>query len=280
MIPTKRKESAEIIHTGQLAADVYEMILKTELASHAVAGQFVAVYTKDASRLLPRPISICETDHEKKTLRLVYRILGAGTKEFSTYQTGQKAELLGTLGNGYPLEPAKGKKILLLGGGIGIPPLLELAKCLQGEKVTIVLGYRDNQMFLKEDFEHYGNVYVATEDGSAGQQGNVFDALEKSDDINKLNHDIIYSCGPMPMLRAVKRYAKEKNIPAYLSMEERMACGIGACLGCVCKTVHKDLHSHVYNARICTEGPVFLAEDVAILPEEQNAGEEITCGRK
>jgi len=82
------------------------------------------------------------------------------------------------------------------------------------------------------------------------------------------------------MLRAVKRYAKEKNIPAYLSMEERMACGIGACLGCVCKTVHKDLHSHVYNARICTEGPVFLAEDVAILPEEQNAGEEITCGRK
>lgn len=280
MIPKKKKETAEIIKAGKLTEDVYEMILKTKLAEQAEAGQFVAVYTKDASRLLPRPISICEADQEKGTLRLVYRILGAGTREFSAWQSGQTAEILGILGNGYPEEPARGKKILLLGGGIGIPPLLQLAKDLRGEDLTIILGYRDSGMFLRNDFEPYGKVITATEDGSEGCRGNVFDALQKDEYANKLNYDLIYSCGPMPMLRAVKQYAGKRNIPAYISMEEKMACGVGACLGCVCRTVKKDAHSHVYNARICTEGPVFLAQDVAILPEDQNAGEEITCGRK
>lgn len=115
-------------------------------------------------------------------------------------------------------------------------------------------------MFLKEDLERYGNVYVATEDRSIGTKGNVMDVLRE----NGLQADVIFACGPMPMLRAVKNYAKEQEIPAYISLEERMACGVGACLGCVCKTKNVDRHSHVNNARICTDGPVFEADEVEI----------------
>ena len=151
-----------------------------------------------------------------------------------------------------------------MGGGIGVPPILELAKQLKNCEKVIILGYRNQELFLKEDMEKYGTVYSATEDGSVGTKGNVMDVIKE----HKLNADLIYTCGPMPMLKAIKRFAMEKQIPAYLSLEERMACGVGACLGCVCKTTHKDGHSHVHNARICTDGPVFLAEDVAILEED------------
>ena len=131
---------------------------------------------------------------------------------------------------------------------------------MAGTKPVVVLGYRDNQLFLKEEFEPYAGVYVATEDGSAGTKGNVLTVMEKE----QLKADVIMACGPMPMLRAIKNYAGEKHIEAYISLEERMACGVGACLGCVCKTVHKDEHSHVNNARICTDGPVFDAREVEI----------------
>lgn len=148
---------------------------------------------------------------------------------------------------------------MLFGGGIGVPPILQLSKELSCEK-QIVVGYRNAQCFLKEDFEQNGAVYVATEDGSVGTKGNVMDAVAA----NGLEADIIYACGPMPMLRAIRQYAIEHDIPAYISLEERMACGVGACLGCVCKTTHKDAHSHVNNARICTDGPVFEAREVEI----------------
>ena len=151
-----------------------------------------------------------------------------------------------------------------MGGGIGIPPMLQLAKSLKEEgkakEVTVIAGYRNRQLFLKEDLEKYAKVYVATEDGSAGTKGTVMDAIVQ----NGLETDVIMACGPMPMLRAVKQYAGKEGIAAYLSLEERMACGVGACLGCVCKTVKTDAHSHVKNARICTDGPVFPAEDVDI----------------
>ena len=122
------------------------------------------------------------------------------------------------------------------------------------------MGYRDADCFLREDFEKNGEVYIATEDGSVGTKGNVMDAIRE----NALKADVIYACGPMPMLRAIKRYAEEAGINAYISLEERMACGVGACLGCVCKTTKKDAHSHVNNARICTDGPVFEAKEVEI----------------
>lgn len=257
---SKKKEKVQVLSTAKLAEDIFEMWLGTDMAGEKGAGCFIAVYPKNRATLLPRPISICERDAEKGALRIVYRIAGAGTKEFSTYQKGDTTEILGILGNGYPLEEAEGKTALLMGGGIGIPPLLELAKELKNCKKYIVLGYRDAQLFLKEDLEKYGEVYIATEDGTAETKGNVLDAVRE----NKLNADLIYACGPMPMLRAVKKYAADKQIPAWISLEERMACGVGACLGCVCKTVREDAHSHMHNARICTDGPVFLAEDVDI----------------
>lgn len=256
----KKKEKVQILSTARLAEDIYEMWLLTDMAKDECAGKFIGVYPKNQSTLLPRPISICESDKEKGALRLVYRIAGAGTQEFSAYQKGDTLEILGLLGNGYPLQEAEGKTALLLGGGIGIPPLVELAKRLKNCNIQIALGYRNAQLFLKEDLEKYGEVHIATEGGSAGIKGNVLDAVIKKE----LNADLIYCCGPMPMLRAVKDYAKERGIPAWISLEERMACGVGACLGCVCKTVQKDAHSHVHNARICTDGPVFLAKDVCI----------------
>lgn len=255
----KKKEIGTVISQKEIAPDIYDMWIETSLASQAKPGQFIAVYPKSESTLLPRPISICEADKKNGRLRIVYRIAGKGTKEFSGYQAGEKIAVMGTLGNGFPLEKAEGKRVFLMGGGIGVPPILQLAKELSGEK-QIIAGYRDSSLFLKEDLEKYGSFYAATEDGSAGTKGNVMDAIREQG----LEADVIYACGPMPMLRAIKQYAQEKGIEAYISLEERMACGVGACLGCVCKTTKKDEHSHVNNARICTDGPVFEAKEVDI----------------
>ena len=160
---------------------------------------------------------------------------------------------MGPLGNGFPL---KEKKALLIGGGIGIPPLLQLAKELKCEK-QMVLGYRDS-LFLQKEFKRRGNVYIATEDGSYGTEGNVLDAIRE----NGLDGEIIYACGPAPMLRAVKAFARERQMECWVSLEERMACGIGACLACVCKSKERDSHTNVNNKRVCKEGPVFRAEEV------------------
>ena len=141
---------------------------------------------------------------------------------------------------------------------IGIPPMLELAKQLNCKK-QIVLGYKD-ELFLNEEFEKYGTVTIATEDGSCGTKGNVLDAVKA----HNIKGDVIYACGPMPMLRAIKAYALENNIECYISLEEKMACGIGACLACVCKSKDIDDHSKVHNKRVCKEGPVFNAKEVEI----------------
>ena len=232
------------------------MWLSTNIAKEAVPGQFVSLYCEERSRLLPRPISICEIDKERSAIRLVYRLAGEGTKEFSALQTDDEVKVLGPLGNGFPLE---GEHPIVIGGGIGVPPMLELAKSLSA-KSTIVLGYRDEQLFLKEQFEDYGQVEITTDNGSVGVHGTVVDVLEQK----QITGDVIYACGPKPMLAAVKRYAMEHEIKCYVSMEERMACGIGACLGCVCQTKEEDAHSHVHNTRVCKDGPVFLAEEVEL----------------
>ena len=255
----KQKHTAKVLSQREIVPDIFDMWIKTPLAANAKPGQFLGVYPKSESTLLPRPISICETDAEKGALRIVYRVAGVGTREFSCYGEGDNISLLGNLGNGFPLEQGVGKKVFLMGGGIGVPPILELAKRLDAEK-QIVVGYRDANLFLKEDLEKYGTVYVATEDGSTGTKGNVMDAIRE----NGLEADVIFACGPMPMLRAIKAYAEKQQIPAYISLEEHMACGVGACLGCVVKTAKEDHHSHVHNARICTDGPVFEAQDVDI----------------
>ena len=147
-----------------------------------------------------------------------------------------------------------------MGGGIGVPPILELAKQMECEKKQIVVGYRDAHTFLKEEFEQAGELYISTEDGSVGTKGNVMDAIRE----NALEADMIYACGPTPMLRAIKQYAETNGIECYITREERMACGIGACLACVCKSKEKDAHSNVHNKRICKDGPVFLSTEVEI----------------
>lgn len=255
----KAKQKAVILSQRELAPDIFDMWIETPLAERAVPGQFIGVYTRDRSALLPRPISICQVSGDRTALRIMYRIAGKGTAEFSGYGAGEEIDILGVLGNGFPLQEANGKKVFLMGGGIGIPPMLELAKQLNTDS-QIILGYRDSRTFLKQEFEKHGRVYVATEDGSVGVCGNVLNAVRE----NGLKADLIYACGPMPMLRAIKAYAAEHAVRAYISLEEHMACGVGACLGCVVKTKEADHHSKVHNARICTEGPVFDAEDVEI----------------
>lgn len=253
----KFKEQATIIRQEEISYGIYSMWLKTDkIAACAKAGQFISVYCHDGSRMLPRPISICEIDKENNAVRIVYRVAGKGTEEFSALKTGRQLEIVGPLGNGFP---QKEKKAFLIGGGIGIPPMLQLAKDLNCEK-QIVLGYRDKELFLMDKFKKQGSVYVATEDGSFGTKGNVLDAIRE----NSLEADVIYACGPTPMLRAIKQYAAEYNIECWISLEEKMACGIGACLACVCKSKEKDAHTNVNNKRICKEGPVFLAEEVEI----------------
>lgn len=256
----KKKGTAIITNQVMLTEGIYSMWLcfpeTGDVAALAVPGQFISMYCQDKSRLLPRPISICEIDREERMLRVVYRVAGKGTEEFSKKKAGDIIEVVGPLGNGFSQKEGKS---ILIGGGIGIPPMLALAKSLKGE-ADIVLGYRDSSLFLKEEFEPYGNLYIATDDGSVGTRGTVIDAVVE----NHLEADMIYACGPLPMLRGVKAYAAEHKISAQVSMEEKMACGIGACLGCVCQSKEVDGHSNVKNKRVCKDGPVFDAQDIEL----------------
>lgn len=288
----KFEEIAVVVDQNALGSGIYDLTLKTtNIAKVAKAGQFVSVYSNDRSKLLPRPISLCGIDRDEDTIRLVYRVTGenTGTEEFSKLVMGDKIRILGPLGNGFTVEP--GKKAFLIGGGIGVPPMLQLAKDINsgvvqtsgivdintqekgqteekqinghGKKIcdmNIIMGYRDENTFLLDEFKEQADSFVATEDGSVGTKGNVIDAINE----NGLEADVIYACGPMPMLRALKAYAMEHDMECYVSMEERMACGIGACLACVCKTKDKDAHSNVNNKRICKEGPVFNAKEVEL----------------
>lgn len=256
----RKMQQAAVLAQKELAPGVFDLWIRVsdDVVEAAGPGQFVSLYSKEASRLLPRPISICEINTDLGALRLVYRVAGEGTKEFSGYKAGDSVRILGPLGNGYDVSSEK--KALLIGGGIGIPPMLELAKQLTAEEKIAVLGYANEHTFLLDDIKKRAKVYVATDDGSVGTHGTVIDAIKEQN----IEAEIIYACGPTPMLRAVKAYAKEHGIECWLSLEERMACGVGACLGCVCETTEVDEHSQVHNRRVCKDGPVFRAEDVEL----------------
>ena len=258
---TKTKENLTVVSQEEIGKDIFSLWLQTDqMAQYARPGQFLSLYTGNSSKLLPRPISICEIDKETSRIRLVYRVTGknTGTEAFSKMQPGDKIEALGPLGNGFPLEEAEGKKVFLIGGGIGVPPMLQTAKDL-GTDTIICCGYRD-ELFLNEEFAAAGDLHIATEDGSAGVKGNVMDAVRE----DHLEADVIFACGPAPMLRAIKAYGLEKGIPCWISMEEKMACGVGACLACVCQSTEVDGHSHVHNKRICKDGPVFLSTEIEL----------------
>ena len=249
----------------EIAKGIFSLWLSCpQVADEAKPGQFVSIYSRDHSRLLPRPISICEVERPLGQIRLVYRVTGpgTGTEEFSSLERGEGLDLLGPLGNGYPLDQAENRHVILVGGGIGIPPLVETAKQLKtqmGCTVTVIAGYRD-QLFLTEELAAYGNVFVATEDGSAGTKGTVIDAWKKG----KVKGDLVFACGPKPMLKAVVEHARQANLRCFVSMEERMACGIGACLACVCESTQPDPHFQVATRRICKDGPVFESTEVVL----------------
>ena len=248
------RQRMTVISNECIAPGIFSMWLKNRAISMlSKPGCFIDFYSSDSSRLLPRPISICEIDAENECVRIVFRVAGAGTDELAHLDPGNTIDAVGPLGNGYKLQ--SDGIALLVGGGIGIPPLLEVAKQLKVEK-CIVLGYRDANTFLAGEFEKYGTVDIATEDGSCGTPGFVTDVLEQND----IAANAIYACGPLPMLKNVARMGEEIGLPTQVSLEERMACGIGACLGCMVKTKEKDPHTNVKNARICTEGPVFFSD--------------------
>ena len=256
-----KKVEALVSSQECLLPGIYSLTVSSaELSSLARPGQFVNFYLPGGSHLLPRPISICEI-LKGEGLRFVYRIAGEGTKELSLLTKGEKVSLSTPLGNGFPLEGVYGKRVLLVGGGIGVPPMVETAKALKelGAFPVSVMGYRD-QSFLLSELSACGEVCVATEDGSEGVKGTVVDAMMEGN----LTADLLFACGPKPMLRAVASYAKENAIPCYVSTEERMACGVGACLACVCETTKEDHHFHTKSARVCKDGPVFSSEEVVL----------------
>ena len=203
----KFEEIAVVVDQSSLGNGIYDLTLKTDkIAKAARAGQFVSVYSNDKSKLLPRPISLCGINRDDDTIRLVYRVTGegTGTEGFSKLVRGDKVRILGPLGNGFTVQP--GKKAFLIGGGIGVPPMLQLAKDINAGidnavcDMNIVMGYRDENTFLLDEFKEQAASFVATEDGSVGTKGNVIDAIKE----NALEADVIYACGPMPMLRALK----------------------------------------------------------------------------
>ena len=227
-----------------IAAGMYDMTLRGDTSAVTAPGQFVNIRLDGL--FLRRPISVC--DCEGDCLRLIYKVVGRGTAQMAAMQTGQSLDLLTGLGNGYDLTAA-GDAPLLIGGGVGVPPLYLLAKKLraQGKAVTAVLGFnKAEEIILKEDFEALGcAVRITTLDGSVGTKGFVTDALPEQ-------MSCLYTCGPEPMLKAVYR---STDCPAQFSFEERMGCGFGACMGCSCKTV-------TGYKRICTDGPVLVREEI------------------
>ena len=252
----KRHSTARVVSNESIAADIFDMIVEAPaIALDAVPGQFVSLYPDNGANLLARPISICEFDRAAGLLRLVYRVVGSGTREFAKKKPGQSIRMLGPLGNGFSLE--KQKDIVLVGGGIGTPPLLGLAKQAKaaGLAVRVFLGFRDKPILLKDFAQTGADVHVATDDGGFGFHGNAAELLNKL----AVTCDGLYACGPVPMLRAVAGYCLSKGIACQISLEERMACSVGACVGCVVKTGRNGIFAY---RKVCQDGPVFDGAEV------------------
>lgn len=239
-----KQVNLKIISNVKIAKDVYKMKLFGDVSAITSPGQFVNI--KIDGLFLRRPISVCDCDNN--TLTLIYKVVGRGTDVLSNMQEGELDVLTG-LGNGYDLT-LSGETPLLLGGGVGVPPLYMLAKQLieMGKNVTVILGFNSKEdVFYEKEFKSLGaNVLVTTADGTYGIKGFVTDAVENID------YSYFYTCGPEPMLKAVYRTL---NTSGQFSFEERMGCGFGACMGCSCKTI-------TGYKRICKEGPVLQKEEI------------------
>lgn len=238
------KSCYKVESNEKIAKSVYKMVLSGDTSAITRPGQFINIKVPD--KYLRRPISVCDFDAE--TVTVIYKVVGEGTMIMSEMEKGISLDVLTGLGNGFDIGKS-GDRPLLIGGGVGVPPLYNLAKKLkdEGKTVTVILGFNtSDEVFLKEEFEKIATVYLTTADGSEGQKGFVTDAMDGID------YDYIYTCGPQAMLRAV--YDKAKT-GGQFSFEERMGCGFGACMGCSCKTK--------YGAkRICKDGPVLEKEEI------------------
>jgi len=239
-----------------IAREIYSFVIACpEVAEIAQPGQFVHIRANGFT--LRRPISICGIDKAKGTLRIVFEIRGEGTSEIAKLNEGDLIDMLAPLGHGFTVRK-NFKKVVLIGGGIGTPPMLPLAGHY-GEKAVAISGFRNaSAVILQDDFKKTGaEVILCTDDGSMGIHGFVTQPLK--DLAEKGGIDAVYACGPMPMLKNIAAICKENGIYCEISLEERMACGIGACLGCACRTVRND---EEYFAHVCKDGPVFKAEEV------------------
>ncbi|MBQ4095536.1 MAG: dihydroorotate dehydrogenase electron transfer subunit [Oscillospiraceae bacterium] len=244
-----------IIKKSAIAKGVFDFtILCPEIAAAAQAGQFAQVAADGF--FLRRPISICDIDKNKGTIRLVFEVRGKGTDKISQISCGDLIDIIAPLGNGF--KKIEGGKAICIGGGIGTPPMVGIAK-EYGENATAISGFRNSSIaILQDDFKAMGaKTILCTDDGSAGIHGFVTDALKNV--LANENADIIYACGPMGMLKAIVDIAEENGIECQVSLEQRMGCGVGACLVCACRTVKdgKEIYSHV-----CKDGPVFDSKEV------------------
>lgn len=242
-----KKGIYKVVANAPLTRDVYRMVLEGDTQWIIRPGQFVNIELDGL--YLRRPISICDWD--EKTITIIYKVVGRGTEQMSKMAVGKELDVLTGLGNGFNAE-AECSEALLVGGGVGVPPLYRLAKELlaQGKKVSVVLGFNTAaEVFYADEFRQLGaEVYVSTADGSVGVKGFVTDAIRESG----VAFDYFYACGPLPMLKALCDNCAQRG---ELSFEERMGCGFGACMGCSCKTL-------TGNKRICKEGPVMRREEI------------------
>ena len=247
-----------IVRKQNLARGVYDYTVHCpEMAAEAVPGQFVHI--RVPGFMLRRPISICGIDREKGNLRLIMEVRGEGTEVLSRLNEGELIDLMGPLGHGFTLL-SPDKKAVVIGGGIGVPPLLG-AIAHYGRNGTAITGFRSaSAVILQEDFQAAGaKTVLCTDDGTKGEKGFVTGALQKL--LETETPDILYACGPMPMLKAVAKMAEEKGIECEISLEERMACGVGACLGCACRTVKNGVEGY---SHVCKDGPVFNSREVRL----------------
>ena len=254
-----RLENMKVVSQKEIAPAIFELVLQGEMVEAMKAGQFLHLRVPDDAHLLRRPISISSIDKANKQCHLIYRIEGSGTTIFSTLKTGDSLDVMGPQGNGFDLSDLEQQShVLLVGGGIGVPPLLEVAKQLheRGVEITTVLGFATKEaVILDDELTKYSQVFVTTDDGSYGIKGNVSVVINEFD----TEFDAIYSCGPPGMMTYINQtfYAHPR---AYLSLESRMACGMGACYACVLKVPD----SETVSQRVCEDGPVFKTGTVVL----------------
>ena len=239
-----KQNNYQILSNVALTNDVYKMVLDGDTRYITAPGQFINIRLD--GKFLRRPISVC--DYDDKSITIIYKIVGEGTEQLSKLESGEVLDVLTGLGNGYDIT--KSTKPLLIGGGVGVPPMYNLAKALlaDGQKPTVVLGFNTkSEIFYEDEFKALGcNTLVTTADGSYGIKGFLTDAM------TDLDYDYFYTCGPLPMFKAVYNATSTSG---QFSFEERMGCGFGACMGCSCKTKYG-------NKRICKDGPVLVKEEI------------------